>query len=315
MHDDVVLRSDDLEVVLRPARGCDVVTALDLATDTQLLFRTPWAGRAPAAAAWDDRSRWLSGYPGGWQVLCPNAGPAREVDGATQGFHGEAALVPWQVLDRSPTCLTAQVELFGAPLLLHRAVQLDGGVLRVEDTVTNAGDAPRSVAWVQHVGFGAPLLAEGSRLHLPSCTVRADPQAPGTLLAPDSTHPWPWATSAAGGSLDLRELPGPHRPREVFAALTDLAAGWCAVTNPERGVGVSLRWDVDRFPYAWLWQEMHATSSFPWFGRAYVLGIEPANVLPDHGRSRPPAPVLAPGETWAARIQLSVFRPDDILES
>ena len=200
------------------------------------------------------------------------------------------------------------MELFGAPLLLHRAVQLDGGVLRVEDTVTNAGDAPRSVAWVQHVGFGAPLLAEGSRLHLPSCTVRADPQAPGTLLAPDSAHAWPWATSADGGSLDLRELPGPHRPREVFAALTDLAAGWCAVTNPVRGVGVSLRWDVDRFPYAWLWQEMHATSSFPWFGRAYVLGIEPANVLPDHGRSRPPAPSCAPvNHHLTTSFEISIF--------
>jgi hypothetical protein len=304
---DVRLSSDVLEVVLRPARGCDVVSVVDRATGCELMFRSPWAGQAPVAAAWDDRSRWLSGYPGGWQVLCPNAGPARELDGALQGFHGEAAVVPWRVLEVDGAGLSACVDLFSAPVRLHRTVRVAGPVVQVEDTVENLGSTARSVAWVQHIGLGAALVEDGARLHLPACTVLADPSAPGTVLAPDSRHRWPRAHAADGTEVDLGPIPG--GPREIFAALDGFDDGWCAITNEARGVGVAVHWDSSCFPYAWLWQELQATQGFPWFGRARVLGIEPANVLPDHGRSRPPAPVLAAGGRWATMVELSVFRP------
>ena len=306
---DIRLSNGVLSVQVRPARGCDVVSVLDRETDTELLFRSPWSGEVATAAAWDDRSRWLAGYPGGWQVLCPNAGAGRHVDGAFQGFHGEAAMVPWQVRACDETSLTAEVDLFSAPLRLGRTIHLIGPVLQVTDSIHNLGGRDRSVAWVEHIGFGAPLLDSASRLYLPECTVLADPAAPGTLLAADSSHRWPDALSAEGDPLDLSHVPGPDSPREIFAAATRLAAGWCAVVNEARGVGATLTWDVGQWPHAWLWQEVHATQDFPWFGRAYVLGIEPANVLPDHGGSRPPAPVLRAGERRCASVELSVFRP------
>ena len=139
----------------------------------------------------------------------------------------------------------------------------------------------------------------------------ADPSAPGTLLAPDSRHRWPSAQAADRTQIDLG--PVPHGPREIFGAVDGFDDGWCAITNEPRGVGVALHWDPSRFPHAWLWQELQATAGFPWFGRARVLGIEPANVLPDHGLTRPPAPVLAAGERWATMIELSVFRPRGVV--
>ncbi len=45
--------------------------------------------------------RWIEAYPGGWQLLLPNGGDECTEQGVTWGFHGEAALVPWTVLDQS----------------------------------------------------------------------------------------------------------------------------------------------------------------------------------------------------------------------
>jgi hypothetical protein len=37
------------------------------------------------------------------------------------------------------------------------------------------------------------------------------------------------------------------------------------------------------FDKAWLWQEVHSTSDWPWFRQAYVVAVEPASVVPGHG--------------------------------
>ena len=42
--------------------------------------------RARPTAATDSMAEWLHGYPGGWQLLVPNAGPEREHDGVRQGL-------------------------------------------------------------------------------------------------------------------------------------------------------------------------------------------------------------------------------------
>ena len=45
-----------------------------------------------------------------------------------------------------------------------------------------------------------------------------------------------------------------------------------AITNPRLSLGVGLRWPLEVFDKAWLWQEVHSTMGWPWFGRAYVDG-------------------------------------------
>jgi hypothetical protein len=304
---DVVLESAQLRVQVRPAKGFDIVSIADRASGTEVLFRSPWRGAIPVEAGWDDRSRWLAQYPGGWQLLCPNAGPSRAVDGAIQGFHGEAAVVPWHVERPDERSVTGDVELFSAPLALRRTVELEGATVRVRTSVLNLSDAPRSVALVEHVGFGAPLLDAGSRLDFAGGDLVADDAAPGTLLAASLRAPWPVIRSRAGDLLDLRDLPGKDEPREVFAALTELRDGWSAISNARLGLGAALWWETAALPHAWLWQEVHASAAFPWFGRAYVLGVEPANVLPGHGMTRPPAPELEGGATLETTIELTVF--------
>ncbi|MGH2617882.1 MAG: hypothetical protein ACRDJC_21855, partial [Thermomicrobiales bacterium] len=87
---------------------------------------------------------------------------------------------------------------------------------------------------------------------------------------------------------DLSRVAGPDDPpHETMAYLTDFVGehGWYGITNTERGLGVGLVWPKATFPYAWFWQEMHASAGFPWYGEVYVMAIEPFSSMPGHGLS------------------------------
>ncbi len=102
----------------------------------------------------------------------------------------------------------------------------------------------------------------------------------------------------------------PPDRRSVFGALTGFDIGWFSITSPTTGLSVRMDWDVDVFPHAWFWQELHATEGFPWFGRAYVVAVEPANVLPGEGATAGPArgraPLLGPGAEWTSSIAITL---------
>ena len=307
----VRLSSASLDVLVLPDAGCDIVSVRDLRTGIDVMFRTPWAGQAAEGAAWGSESRWLAAYPGGWQVLCPNAGEERTVAGAVQGFHGEAALTAWQVLDRTEVSMTCRVSLFTAPLELTRTIEVAGPVVRVTESVHNTSPDPCPVVWMHHPGFGEPLVGPSARMYLPGGVVVGDAVAPGTLLAPDSRHRWPHAEAVDGRALDLSDLTDLGDPREVFGCVVDAPEGWFALTNPEHQLGVAMCWDRDVFPFTWLWQEVHATPAFPWFRRVHVVGVEPSNVMPGHGvdAGRGQAPSLDGGGSTSTTLELTVFTP------
>jgi hypothetical protein len=305
--DRVTLSSDELAVEVTPARGADIAAVVDRRSGTNLLFVTPWGGGA-AAAGWDSQSRWLGGYAGGWQVLCPNAGPERHADGATLGFHGETAIVAWDVLDVGPAAVTCSVSLVTAPLRLTRTISVTGRSVVVDETVENESRDECRLIWTHHPAFGLPLLGAGSRLDLPGGVVVPDPAEPGPALAPNGEHRWPHTRAADGSTLDLRDIPPPGQPRALLASVQDLPEGWFAIGNPRLGLGAAMCWDLTVFPYVWLWQELDASPGFPWFRRARAMAVEPANILTDQRRADGSAPPkLAGGARIETRLELTVF--------
>jgi Domain of unknown function (DUF4432) len=281
----LTLANDCVEVTVLVGKGADIYSIVDLRTGVDVMFKSPWGARVPGA--WPRHSSsmetWLEAYVGGWQLLLPNGGDECVEQGATWGYHGEAALLPWTVLDRSPTDTTLETRLFSAPLHVRRQISLDGPVVRVREVVTNESVHGVEVMWSHHPAFGAPFLEKDCVLSAGCRSVLADDRAPGTLLSPDSTHPWPFATSAAGTAVDLRRVPGPDEPRAVLAYLLDFESGYFAITNPRLRLGIGLRWPLEVFDKAWLWEEVHEGAGWPWFGRAYVVAVEPASTIPGQG--------------------------------
>lgn len=326
------LASGELAVDVLPGKGADILAITDLRSGIDVLFKTPWNERAltgsgahgpsPAdrPATGDSQTDWLARYFGGWQQLLPNAGAPRHVDGVTRGYHGEAATAAWRVERATANTALLSVDLLTAPLRLTRELVVAGPRLDVRDTVTNLSPDPVEVSWVQHPAFGAPFVDEHCRIATGARTLLTDAEAPGTRLPADTAFAFPAARSVDGLPVDLGAVPAPRSGSAVFAALTDFGApagadaddgagGWFSISSPSAGFGVRLDWDTDVFPHAWFWQECHASPGFPWFRRAYVVAVEPANVLPgepspacpDRGR----APFLAPGATWLGRLALT----------
>jgi hypothetical protein len=282
------LTNSQLEVTVLPDKGADIYSLVHKSTGVDVLFKSPWGVRAPGPwlRAATSMERWIEAYPGGWQVLLPNGGDESTERGVTWGYHGEAALVPWTVLDLTGSTAQLETALFSAPLQVRRQLTLDGPVLRVREEITNGSDEDIEVMWSHHPAFGAPLVDAGAILSAGCRLVEADEEAPGTLLGAGTRHQWPMATTATGEVVDLGRIPGPDERRAVLAYLLDFSAGYFAITNPRLNLGVGLRWPLEVFDKAWLWQEVCSTPGWPWFGRAYAVAVEPASAIPGHGMAK-----------------------------
>ncbi|WP_308466110.1 DUF4432 family protein [Rathayibacter soli] len=309
----ITLRSDVFDVTLAPERGADIVQVLDRATEVPLFAVSPTGQvTAPRLSPSDSMVQWLNGYPGGWQLLAPNAGPERTHEGVNQGYHGEAALAEWIVLGRSDTTATLATTLLTAPLRLERHVALEGHELIVTDTVTNLSPDPTTARLVQHPAFGSPFLDEHSYIVVSAATVVADADAPGSLAAIDAVGR-PSDVLAGGPVPNSIALPGPGSAESLFAALTDFPENATNATfmSPSHGFGIRLSWDRTVYPNAWLWIEANAGPGWPWFRRMYAVAVEPANVLPGDGattdgRERGGIGVrLAGGESLVSTVRLA----------
>ncbi len=275
----ITLRSADVEVLIAPERGADVRQLTDLATDTPVFAVSPTAAAtSPRLPSTPTIVAGLNGYPGGWQLMAPNAGPEREHRGVLLGFHGESCLAEWEVLERRPDACRLEVHLVTAPLRLTRDITLDGPELRITDTVANLSPDPYATRLLQHPAFGSPFLDAHSYLISSAATLVTDVEAPGTLTPPGEVAP-PHALLAPGPLPGSVALPGPGSRDALFATLTDFEDGEATFYSPTRGFGMRLRWDPDVLPHAWFWVEAHATADWPWFRRLYAVAVEPSNVV------------------------------------
>jgi hypothetical protein len=283
----LVLRSPQLEVVVLPGKGADVYSVIDRATGIDVLFRSPWGWRDPATVPpmGESQADWLARYPGGWQLLVPNAGPEREYDGVLRGFHGEAALIAWNVDECTTGTARLSTDLATAPLHLERELVADGPDLAVVTSIRNTSPRSVPVMCVEHAAFGAPFLDARCRLDTSARRIAA----------------------AAGYDeiADFAAVPPAGAQRSVFAGLSGFDDAWVSIASPAAGFGIRMTWDAATLPHAWLWEEAGGVLGYPWFGRAYVAGVEPANVLPDDGLAE--TPLLGAHQEWRTTVTLSRF--------
>ena len=183
-----------------------------------------------------------------------------------------------------------EVRLARSPFRLQKRISLDSRrpLLHVWERVTNESRQRRPYIWGQHPAFGAPFLAGGCRLDVPAGGyVAADPQvSPRSPVVPGARSRWPHATSAratdAAGQqqVDLSVVPPPEAEVDTLGFLVDLSAGWYALSNDALGLGLALTWPLEVFSCLWLWQELGGTLDYPWYGAAYVMGVEPHTSCP-----------------------------------
>ncbi|MER3436407.1 MAG: hypothetical protein C4346_01565 [Chloroflexota bacterium] len=275
-------------------KGADIYELVDKRTGIDVLWKSPWGLRRPGGGiptAGNSEVAWLEAYEGGWQEIFPNGGNACLYKGVEMNFHGEASAIAWdyQIEQRPDAALLhLSVHLARSPFHVERTMRIEPGraALWIDERITNTAREPMDYMWGHHPAYGAPFLSGACRIDTNAQALVADDRhnPPHNPLVPGTRVTWP-ISQHDGQSLDLRLVPGPDTPRGMMAYLTEFAdpAAWYAITNTELGIGVGLVWQRDDFPHAWLWQEMHASPGYPWYGSVYVMAIEPFTSMPGHG--------------------------------
>jgi len=297
----VELSNDDVRLSIRPEKGCDISSLYARRAQVEMLWCTPWGIQSPRGNSFtaDSRTAWIQSSGGGWNLLLPNTGPARNHNGAPFGFHGEAALVPWKVDGVTPTQAEFSVTLATAPLHVHRIIRLENGTVFIDETITNQSPDSTSFSWGHHPAFGHDFITEGTRILIPGAIVELDSQFALNGSPGGTTGAWPDL-----GRTDLSVVPSDREPRAILAYLSDLKEGSYQIFNDKIGLGVEVRWPINVFPYLWLWQELYGTSGFPWFRRTYALALEPQSIVPESGE---PPITLEGGESISVTVSASVI--------
>lgn len=312
------LENDAIALTILLDKGADITRLVYLPQNIDVLWKTPWGTRNShrnLPSVFESQAAWLSAYPGGWQLLFPNGGAANRYKNAQLGFHGEASMCAWDysIEQAEPAELSVKlwVQLARSPYLVQRWLQLQAGspVLTLHERITNQAGEPMQCMWSHHPAFGAPFISEHCVIDTGARRLIADDEYLGGAnpLVPGKSYHWPLADG-----LDLSRVPGTEQPRDMLAYLSDFESGWYSITNRELGFGLGVSWDSAHFPYAWLWQEMHGSSGFPFYKRCYVMAIEPASSIPGQGLTAVMQKTgsqlhFEPGESKETTLRLSFF--------
>jgi hypothetical protein len=283
----VVMESDLLRLTILPDKGADIYNFIHKPSGVDFLFKAPWQLQPPGAPPREGSGdlEFLWNYEGCWQELFPSANDPCTYRGRPIPFHGEVATLAWtdEVIhaDGDEVAVRFSVRCRQTPFRLERLMRLRRGELSLilEETVTNESDSAAHFVWGHHCVVGPPFLEAGCRLETPAQTIITIPEMyeQTARLQPGQRESWPIARlrdDKGGGGVDLREVPGPEAYSHDDIYLTDLTAGWVAVTNPRLDLTFSLHWDPVVFHWIITWQPYGGAEAMPLAG-AYALGIEP----------------------------------------
>jgi hypothetical protein len=282
----VVLENDLLRCVVLADKGADIYQLTYKPRGTDVLWKAPWGFKelgSFAPTAMHSEVAWLDYYEGGWQEIFPSGGGPATAFGIEMPFHGEVSTVPWdyEILENHPERASVRFSVVTTrtPFRLERTMTIAAGQpwIQFDERLTNQGAISMDYMWGHHPAYGAPLLSGSCRLDVPAARIvtnptQTDPER--SWFSDGESYSWPTIVGRDGRSHDLRFIPAPTERVNNMGYLVDLREGWYGLTNRELGFGVGLVWPKEFFPVVWLWQELNGSFGHPWFGRAYVMGVE-----------------------------------------
>jgi hypothetical protein len=279
------LKSSALEVVIDATYGADILSIKTTDKGQEVLLQTPWADRAEAVIKQEQRSiylepqaHWMERYRGGWQMICPVAGPARVIHGAPVGFHGEAAISTWKVNNLETSSARMQLDFFSLPIRIEREVSVDGNVIEITDVITNLSNSELEFDYSSHPAFGGALLEGVVTIETSAQKFHLDEEAVSPHGASGSTHDWPLIKGENGKVLDLSRLPAPPTQLGVFGWLSDFGnKKWYRVKNIDTNLAFEMEWESEFLDFAWFWLEFNNNQGSPWFRNVRTFAIEPSS--------------------------------------
>lgn len=309
----VTLKSSDLELVLDPDFGGDILSIKTLPNTQELLLRTPWADRAEDVIAGrqtpfslDPVAHWMEHYRGGWQLITPNAGDPRKIHGAPVGFHGEAAISQWAIFESTPESVRISLDLISIPVRIERVISLEKNEISITDQITNLSGVDLEFDYSSHPAFGGALLDGEVSIETSATKFTLDEESESAHGASGSTHQWPLIKSENGKTLDVSKLPTNGSNLWVFGWLSEFdGPKWYRISNKEKNLSFEMRWESEFLDFAWFWLEFNSSQGFPWFGRVRTFAIEPSSTQTS-GKNRKSILNLTPHQSTEIKQKVTV---------
>jgi galactose mutarotase-like enzyme len=291
----ILLENRWLRLVVLPDAGGKIWQITYKPLDAPLLWNNPRIAPAqhPIHTRYDDV------WSGGWDELFPNDAEG-EIHGDLLPDHGELWTGRWEAVPfESDDHVGVQLR-FTTPIscfLVERTVFLraDSRWFETKYRFTNQNSAPYPFLWKLHPAFA---VSADHRIDFSPMTVVREPGFAGTLS--DAPLSFPWPNVIRGGSLvDLRIAPDASSRAVHFFYGTEMAAGWCGITNLATNLASALRFDTEVFSSCWLF------ASHGGWRNLNVAVLEPATGYPfriqamlEEKRAR----WLAPGESLETSV-------------
>ncbi len=247
---------------------------------------------------------WLRTWPGGLLTGCglANVGGPNTVNGDNHGLHGRISHLPaeevnttvgWRGDDLYELSVSGRVrhtKVFGEKLHLtrHIATALGDNSITIRDSVENLGFAAAPMMLLYHINLGWPLVAKESFLEASGQEVKA-------------------LTAIAEAGMALRSRlddPTPGFQEQVFIHSGGADAAGLAsmrLVNPVLGLALRITYRTAELPFLAQWKMMGEGE--------YVLGLEPANCLPDgyaQNRERGTLRMIEPGARSETFVRISL---------
>lgn len=285
----VLLENRFLRLEVLPEAGAKIWQITYKPLDAPLLWNRPRVVPARQAI----HARYDDVWSGGWDELFPND-EAGLLQGEAVPDHGELWTGCWQAETFEHKDVVGVHLTFETPVssfLVERTIRLrpQSPNFEIKYRFTNQNSEAYPFLWKLHPAFA---VTAQHRIDFPSMRVVREPVFPGSLGDAPLSFAWPLAPMG-DVTVDLRNVPDVSSRAVHFFYGTELAGGWCGMTNRATGLASALRFDPEVFSSCWLF------ASHGGWRNLNVAVLEPATGYPfqvqamiDAQRAR----WLAPGE-------------------
>lgn len=278
----VSLDNDLLHIGILAGKGSDIFEFVYKPMDLDFMWHSSMGVNDPrdhVVTKDSNHGRFLDLYEGGWQELFPNYGMDSNYMNSELGIHGEVCVAPWEYKIITDTeeevCVKFSIRTPRTPLYLEKwlTIRIGDPTLYIKERVTNEGSFSVQFMWGHHPVIGAPFLNEDCEIQvIGQCMVHTLGE---NELAKDICEAWPVVKNKQGDDIDLSRIRGPKVKKCLEYGISGIEDGRFIVWNKKLKIGFGMEWDMEVFPYLWVWEPNGTAEGYPWFGRNYCLGIEP----------------------------------------
>lgn len=285
----VVVENERVPITFWPRRGNDIVELQWRPLDLDFFWRDPQVegGANPLAMPHAGGSEFYDTSHGGWLLSLLAGSYPRDYFGDRLGTLGEFCQLEWRITWTRAGAggpVTVCFEASGArtPFHVMRKVTLDDNsdAFTLHTRITNLGGQALPLACIEHALSGAKFFKGAALFSVASqILIVEDGRGEHAQLRAGTTN-WPHAVEPGGALHDSRKPPVKGSEAEHLVVLDGWKETRAGLQNAELRLGLQLEWDSSPLPRAWVWATGEGGNLYPVGGRAHVVDIKPANVVP-----------------------------------